>query len=598
MIKELFELLTKEQRYTFYRLQALVVVMALFEVFSIASIAPFMALVADPNIINSNNLFAKAYKLSAMNDVKEFVLLSGSLVLLSLIIASLVSMFTTWRLSSFAMRTGTEISDRLFKYYINQNWLFHASGSSAQFTKQITTESVRITNNILQPFMLINSRLLLALFISFGVILYSPGIALSGLFIFVGGYFIIFKIVKKRLMRNGAILSDIAAERFSIINEGLGGIRDVILLNRSRYFSERFSKTGNIQAKAQAINSTLSQAPRYFMELIAFGSMILLVLVLLEFGDNTLKNVLPLLAVYALSGLKILPALQQIYASISTIKASTAAFDNVKRDLIAYNAISKNETGKTSKCEIDINNSKNIYLKNVCFEYPSSCKRVLNNINLKIPLNSTVGFVGESGSGKSTIVDLIVGLIDSSAGQLMIDDVEINVSNKKSWQSNIGFVSQSIFLSEGTIAENIAFGEKISEIDWGRINKSIKLAHLNNLVESLPSGINTKIGERGVQISGGQRQRIGIARALYTDAKVFVFDEATSALDGITERIIMNAVNELKGKRTIIMIAHRLKTIKECDCIFIMDKGEVIDQGTYSELMKRNILFKKMDKYS
>ena len=222
----------------------------------------------------------------------------------------------------------------------------------------------------------------------------------------------------------------------------------------------------------------------------------------------------------------------------------------------------------------------------------------LNNINIDIPINATVGFVGESGSGKSTAIDLLLGLISPNVGQLMLDDLVIDNKNRHAWQQNIGFVPQSIFLSEGSIAENVAFGLRSQDIDLLKVQQAIKLAHLAPLVARLTEGVHTKVGERGVQLSGGQRQRIGIARALYNQADVLVFDEATSALDGITEKVIMDAIQELSGQKTIVMIAHRLKTVKNCDIIYLMERGEVVEQGTYQQLIDNNPTFKKMAQYS
>ena len=211
-----------------------------------------------------------------------------------------------------------------------------------------------------------------------------------------------------------------------------------------------------------------------------------------------------------------------------------------------------------------------------------------------IPVNSVIGIVGPSGSGKSTIIDILLGLIDSNHGQLKVDDQIINNNNRRSWQNAIGFVAQSIFLSEGTISENVAFGVPTNQIDLNQVKEVLKLAHLSEYVETLSDGIHTKVGERGVQLSGGQRQRIGIARALYNKAEVLVFDEATSSLDGVTEKMIMDAIHDFSGKKTIILIAHRLKTVQKCDQIFYISEGKVNDNGTYEELLKRNEHFKKM----
>jgi HlyD family secretion protein len=408
-------------------------------------------------------------------------------------------------------------------------------------------------------------------------------------------------VIRNRIAVYGENISTTSTDRFRLMNEGFGGIKDLLLYNRSSEFVHQFEQSGKVFARAQGVNTALSYAPRYLMELLAFGSMISLILVLLITRDGNLSQVLPVLGIYALAGFKLLPALQQTYYSITTIKGNTAAFDSIKEDLLA-SLLVDNEQGATLAIKnqrvIDLANSRNIRLNNVSFTYPDKEMPALIDINIDIPINSTVGFVGESGSGKSTTIDLILGLISPSAGQLMLDDLVIEGENLQVWQKNIGFVPQSIFLSEGSITENVAFGLCSEDTDLEKVKQAIKLAHLEPLVNSLPKGLDTKVGERGVQLSGGQRQRIGIARALYNQADVLVFDEATSALDGITEKVIMDSIQELSGQKTIVMIAHRLKTVKNCDVIYLMEQGRVIEQGTYQQLIDNNSMFKKMARFS
>lgn len=603
LAKELFGLLTPNQRRRFLSLQIMMILMAFMELLGIASIGPFMALVADMQLLETNSILNRIYILSGVNTHTEFLFLAGLIVLSMLGLASILSIITTWRLSLFAFSIGTEISDRLYQYYLQRDWLFHASGSSAQLTKQIATEALRVTNFIILPFIQMNARLVLAIFISVSIFIYNPLIAIIGVMLFVSGYAIIYRVIRKRITLYGEHVSTTSTDRFRLMNEGFGGIKDIILYNRRSNFVSQFERSGEMFARAEGVNTALSQAPRYLMELLAFGAMISLVLVLLVTRDGDLSQILPILAVYALAGFKLLPALQQIYHSVATIKGNTAAFNSIKEDLLASLTMNKDE-GLSPSLDVPRNQlfsmetTKNIRLNNVSFTYPNKELSALTNININIPINTIVGFVGESGSGKSTAIDILLGLISPTIGQLMLDDVVVDNKNRQAWQQHIGFVPQSIFLSEGSIAENIAFGLRKEDINLDKVYSAVKLAHLESLVESLSEGIDTKVGERGVQISGGQRQRIGIARALYNQADVLVFDEATSALDGITEKVIMNAINELSGQKTIVLIAHRLKTVKNCDIIYFMKQGKVIEQGTYQELIDKNTTFKEMAEYS
>ncbi|HSP86317.1 MAG TPA: ABC transporter ATP-binding protein [Psychrobacter sp.] len=601
LAKELFALLTPDQRRSYLSLQVMMMLMAFMEMLGIASIGPFMALVADMQLLETNAVLNKLYLASGVSTHTDFLFITGFVVLLTLGFASILSIFTTWRLSLFAFSVGTEFSDRLYRYYLQKDWLFHASGSSAQLTKQISTEAYRVTNSIILPFIEMNARIVLALFISVSIFIYNPMIASIGIILFTSGYILIYKVIRNRIALYGENISTTSTDRFRLMNEGFGGIKDLLLYNRSSEFVHQFEQSGKVFARAQGVNTALSYAPRYLMELLAFGSMISLILVLLITRDGNLSQVLPVLGIYALAGFKLLPALQQTYYSITTIRGNTAAFDSIKKDLLA-SLLVDNEQGANSAIKnqrvIDLANFRNIRLNNVSFTYPDKEMPALIDINIDIPINSTVGFVGESGSGKSTTIDLILGLISPSAGQLMLDDLVIEGENLQVWQKNIGFVPQSIFLSEGSITENVAFGLCSEDTDLEKVKQAIKLAHLEPLVNSLPKGLDTKVGERGVQLSGGQRQRIGIARALYNQADVLVFDEATSALDGITEKVIMDSIQELSGQKTIVMIAHRLKTVKNCDVIYLMEQGRVIEQGTYQQLIDNNSMFKKMARFS
>lgn len=596
VIKQLFALLTDKQLKQFYILQVLVVIMAFTELLGIASIAPFMALVGDISILETNGVFAQLYQMSGLNNPMDFLFYTGVIVLVMLTFSTVVSMFTTWRLSIFGARIGTEIADRLYTYYMQQSWQFHASGSSAQLTKQVSTEAARISSQIVQPLMTMNAKIVLALFISISIVIYDPVVAILGLFIFSLAYFLLYRMVREKLVDNGQQLSEVSTERFRLMNEGFGGIKDVLLLNRSHDFIERFQNRGNAFARAQGTNIAISQVPRYFIELIAFGAMISLVLVLVKLHSGNLGEVLPILAIYALAAFKLLPALQQIYSSLSQIKGNIAAFEAIREDL--EQSFESQKTSNDTAVSTSVDLKKGIKLSDITFSYPSKDRPAVNGVTVAIPVNSVIGLVGSSGSGKSTLIDLLLGLLTPQQGSIYVDDVRITVDNKRAWQDLLGFVPQSIFLSEGSVAENIAFGIPAKDISLEQVNKALNLANLTELVEQLPEGINTKVGERGVQLSGGQRQRIGIARALYHEAEVLVFDEATSALDGITEKTVMDAIHEFSGQKTIIMIAHRLKTVEKCDLIYFMEQGKIIDCGTYQELVARNVKFKEMAQYA
>ncbi len=591
LIIKLFNLLSPQQRRHFYGLQIFVILMAFVEIIGVASIIPFMALVGDMSQLQEDGVIAQIYYYSKITSESHFVFMLGIGVLIMLFLSAIISMYTIWRLSMFANKIGVEIADRLYTYYLKQSWLFHAAGSSAQLTKKIATEAQRLTDGVLVPIMQMNARIVLAMFMSFSIFIYDPQVAIIGLAVFAIAYFFLFKVVKMRLQRNGTAISNVNEQRYRLMNEGFGGIKDVLLLGRDFDFIRRFNITGKTLAYSQGNNAALTLVPRYFMELVAFGSMIALVLYLISSHEGNLGMVLPIFSVYALATFKLLPAFQQIYASLATIKGNIAAFESVQQDLV--DSVQKNLTALSPE-KRSLNPKNDISLENITFTYPNKNEITLDHLNIDIQVNSVVGIVGPSGAGKSTLIDIILGLIEPQQGQLKIDGDLIDESNRRFWQNTIGFVAQTIFLSEGSISENIAFGIPKEQIDIDKVQNALKLAHLDEFVQNLKNGIDTKVGERGVQLSGGQRQRIGIARALYQKAEVLIFDEATSSLDGITEKMIMDAIHDFSGKKTIILIAHRLKTVQKCDEIFYLEKGKVVDRGSYDELIKKNENFRNM----
>ena len=598
MIKKfqhLLNLLTSSQRKKFYLLQVLLVFMSFFEVIGIASIIPFMTLVGDMSVLQQDGAIAKLYHISGFTSEISFVFLLGVGVLFLLLFASLASMFSIWKLSMFAFEAGAEISNKLYHHYLSQNWLFHTSVTSAEMSKKITVETGRITGGVLLPFMQMNARFVFVLFVTVAIIIYEPIISLLGFLIFLILYLTIYRFVKNRLNYNGIVITQLNQQRFRLMHDAFGGVKDLLLLGKGNYFIKHFFNVSKEIAVKQGNNVTMGAVPRYIVEIFAFGLIMILLLTLFVIKDGNLGLILPILSVYALAGFKLLPSFQQIYLSITNIRANISAFDEIFEDLKNYNEHSESRNLLKKNTQNIIKLNKNLSLENISFFYPNKKELVLDNINMKVPFNSVVGVVGRSGSGKSTLIDVILGLIEPQYGKLKIDGNIISDSKKnRAWQNNIGYVSQNIFLSEQTIAENIAFGVQKDEIDYKRLNEVINYADLTEFIKNLENKIDTKVGERGVKLSGGQKQRIGIARALYNEKNIIIFDEATSSLDGFTEKKIMDSIYGLKSQKTIILIAHRLKTVERCDLIFFMDKGKIIDKGSYHELIEKNEYFRSL----
>lgn len=590
VVKDILSILSKKQRKKYYLLQFFVVMTAIAEVVSLAFIGPFMAVVGDSEIVERNTIINALYVFSGAESPIHFMFLSGALVLGVLFISTITSIFTIWKLSYFAASTGAEIGNTLYEFYMNKGYLYHSAMNSSTLTKQIATESSRVTDHILQPFVQINARIVAVIFISLVVFAYDPLVSVLGLLIFFIAYYVLFVAVKGRLARNGCNISEVSRRRFMLMNEGFGSIKDVQVLNRQSDFVRQFKKSGDVFSEAYGSSNALYNTPRYIMEFIVYSGMISLTLFLLWQADGELSSVLPVLAVFGVAALKLLPSFQQIYSSAAQIKSNLSALNSIKYDLHE----ARSQAATNTACVGVVSSAGGLRLVNASFRYPGKANLALSNLSLSIPRRSIVGIVGASGSGKSTLLDVLLGVIELVSGDLLWGNTVINSNNVTSWQRNIGYVPQSIFIKDGSVIENVAFGLEIDQVDMHKLSNAISYAQLATWIESLPDGLMTTLGERGVQISGGQRQRIGIARALYNDAEFLFFDEATSALDGKTEDYIMRAIEKISTTKTIVMVAHRLNTIMKCDLIYIIDNGGVVDSGTYEYLFEHNAAFRQM----
>lgn len=599
-MKELYLLLTSEQRKKLLYLQVLVIVMSFAEMASVLAIGPFMALVGDMSQLQGNGLPAKLYQLSGLSSPETFLFWVGVGVLTILLLAALFSMYTVWCLALYSTHVGAELSSRLFRHYMYQPWLFHAGNSSSHLTNQIAQESLRVTNYIINPLMQMNAKLVLVLMLMLAMFFYNPMVAVAGVLLFGTAYLLLYRIVRRRLVENGKRVSRQQTLRFKLMGEGFGGIKDTLLLGRQALFVERFVDASESFAQSHGTTLALSQVPRYAIEAIAFSAVVFLVLYLLTSHQGSLGSILPMLSIYALAGFKLLPAFQKIYASVSSIRGNMAAFESIRDGMYAGTQdYSQAAAEKSSTANLKrLAPRQSITLDDIVFAYPGKKEPALNGLSLTIPARKVVGLVGASGSGKSTTIDVLLGLVTAQQGNVLIDGKPLQEKDKRAWQNILGFVPQSIFLSDASIRENIAFGLPPEEIDEARVEQAASMAHLDELLVDLPDGLDTFVGERGVQLSGGQRQRIGIARALYGNAEVLVLDEATSALDGITEKLIMDAIHDFSGSKTIVMIAHRLATVKQCDKVYLISHGKVIDQGSYEDLVRRNDVFKRMAEHA
>lgn len=398
--------------------------------------------------------------------------------------------------------------------------------------------------------------------------------------------------MRVKLAKIGQRAIELFGERHRNVNEALGGIKDLMVLRRQDHYLKQFQKIVNEIMSIQVINRSAVELPRYIVETVAFGGILAITIYLISVNDNA-KEVMPMIALYGFAAIRLMPALQSIFKATATLKHDIAAVDLFYEDLkgTSNQPFDPRLVENPDKTKLAFEHE--VILRDIVFNYPKSAKPAVNGVNLTIKKNTSLGIVGASGSGKSTLVDIILGLLEAQKGNILVDGIKLNNANIGQWQNDIGYVPQSIFLADSTITENIAFGIPHDLIDEESVINAAKMANIHDfIINELEHGYSTITGERGIRLSGGQRQRIGIARALYHKPSLLVFDEATSALDGTSEKVVMDAVNDLHGQITIIMIAHRLSTIVGCDNIVWMENGEIKAEGAYDKLIATNSDFK------
>lgn len=598
IIRKILDLLSAREKYQLYLIFSGLVIKAFIEMAGIASIMPFMAVISSPNVINTNRWLKQAYDFLGFTSLQRFLFLLGLLLLGLMVFSNLFKALMTWMTLRYDNRLNYTLARRLLAQYLARPYDFFLNRNTADMGKNVLAEVRNVISGVLSSGMSALSNILVSFFIMALLLAVDPLIAITIGAVLGGVYGMIYYFVRHRLSRISLEQVDANSMKYKTAGEALSGIKDLKILGRELVFLERYA----VHAQRHALNNVsagiISQLPRYALEVIGFGGILLIVLYFLGVEKNS-GQMVPLLALYAFAGYRLLPAIQDIFANITSVRFNLAALDVLHRDLME-------DRGETDP-EINLARSEDLYpltfarsieLRNVTFHYSGVQDPVLKGICLTIAPNTTSGFVGATGSGKTTTVDIILGLLTPSSGQLLVDGIEINADNLACWQHNLGYVPQNIFLCDDTLTNNIAFGVPESEIDMAAVARAARIANLADFVEKeLPEGYETVIGERGVRLSGGQRQRIGIARALYRDPAVLIMDEATSALDGITEEAVMDAISNLSRKKTIIMIAHRLTTVKDCDIIYVLENGRIVAQNTYKELHKSSEWFKAATRF-
>jgi ABC-type multidrug transport system fused ATPase/permease subunit len=589
-VKKLLKLLSAQEHKNLFLLTILILIMALLDAIGIASVLPFMTVLMNPDLIETNLILNKIFQISRIFGVEnkhQFFLFFGISIFVLLLASLVFKTIVTYVQIKFVYLQEHTIGKKLIEGYLHQPYSWILSRNSADVGKTVLSEVQKLIEFGIYPFMELIAKGTVALVIVTLLLLVDAKLALITAFILCSAYLIIFYLIKKFAYKKGIIRLENNRLRFKWIGEAFGAFKQVKLRGLEQFYIEHFSNYTKNYARSIASSHIIYQLPRFILEVIAFGGVIVIILYLMV-QTGTLTNALPIVSLYVFAGYRLIPALQQIYGSLTQLTFVSASLDKVYDDLKNL----KQFDLRQSHYILPFKNK--ITLKNIHYNYPNASRPTLKNINLSISAKSTVGFVGSTGSGKSTIVDIILGLLEPLKGTLEVDGSIITKKNLRAWQSCVGYVPQDIYLTDDTVASNIAFGLNASDLNQQAIEVASKIANLHDFImEELPHQYQTIVGERGIRLSGGQRQRIGIARALYYNPKILILDEATSALDNQTEKDVMEAVNSISKNITIIIIAHRLTTVKNCDKIFLIEKGELKKEVIFDELFNSNKSFHK-----
>ncbi len=592
-IINIFKFFDERLRLKIIYAQILMLISSTFEILSIFSIGPLIQILNDPNIIYKNDEFiSKIYNYLNFSSFESFLIFFVISIFCFLLFSTLILIYTIYILSLFSQNLGNILRSSLFKFYICQDWLYHSRSNTSEYTEKAFQETGRVTNNIILPILVTNSKLLTGALIIISLTIYNPIISLTCFLLFGFIYGLVFQLVKFKITQYGVAQGNLMKKMYKVMSESFVGIKEAIIYgNQKKHFDEFYQsgyKFSNVMGKVQF----LATAPKYALEFIAFSIILFFILILIFFNKTNFNENLPTLAIFVFAGYKLLPIFQSIYLGLVLIKNNIPAYDLIENELLKSKNFSIYKEDKDQEL-IKLEKNKSLKLKNVSFSYLDKSKQVITDINMDIKKNSLNFIIGPSGSGKSTILDLILGLIYPNKGSVTIGEKELNNKNAKIWHRNIGYVGQNIFLLDDTIKNNICFMDEGLEINKERLSKALKLSNIEDFLDSMPDGINTFVGERGLKLSGGQRQRVAIARALYLEKDFLIFDEATASLDGISEKFIIDQLKSLAKTNTVVMVTHNVKLSKNANNIYLLENGSIRVCGDY-DLVKNDSLFVRL----
>lgn len=582
------EVFTPAARRQLYRLFVIVLITAVLEVAGIASLMPFLAVVSDPSIIDNQPLLAALWSLGEFTNTNQFLLVLGGTVFLLILATNGLTVASIYLLQHFAWNQNHDLSERLLARYLAQPWSFFVSRNTSELGSKILTDVQSFLVGYVYPLLIAITQGIAAIGILGLLVAVDPVIAGVVTLVLGGAYLLIYRTIRSRLIVYGERRKGANEARFRTASEALSGIKEIKVAGLEPTFSGRYSAPSDDFRRAQTFQAVLAVVPRNAVEVVAFGTVLIILLYELALRGEV-SSVVPVVGVYAFAGYRLLPKAQQIYAAVTSVRFHQYLLDTLHWELRGLHDSEEGAPADPPPL------TRAIELRHAMFGYEGSSRPALNDVSLTVPCRGSVAFVGATGSGKSTCMDVLLGLLPLDSGEIVIDGRVLEPAEVLGWRRRCGYVPQQIFLTDDTVAANIAFGVSPRERELDALERAARLASIHDFISrELPLGYDTAIGEGGVRLSGGQRQRIGLARALFRDPDVLFLDEATSALDHVTELAVMDGIRRLSGKKTLIIVAHRLSTVRHCDVIYLFDRGRIVSSGSYDELMSTSVAFRRL----
>lgn len=574
-IKKLLQLFNKREKKKFLVLFFMMIVAAILETIGIGMIVPFVGIVTNPDVIQEQEILSSLYKLFNFESTTAFIIFSVGLLLAVFILKNLYLLIFNYAQFRVVLNQQVKLSKELFKEYLTKPYLFHLQRNTADLLRNVNEEVPKIFQGIIMSGFQLLTEILVIICILTLLLITAPLATITATILLGGSVILFFTFLRKKISKLGKEQQRVSGTMIKWVNQGLGASKEVKVSGKESFFINAYTGQSQIKANNSRFMKMLELVPRLFIETLLV-SIVLITMLIIVFQGTSASQLVSTMALFAMAAFRLMPSITRVVALVTTIRYSQPALDAIYEDLF----MDKGKSEALKKSPIVINKGEktfkdSIELQGVSFRYPEQKGHSVKDISLKISIGQSSAFIGESGAGKTTLVDIILGLFEPEEGNVLIDGKDL-YSQRSLWQQKIGYIPQSIFLSDDTIRGNIAFGIEEDQIDDREVWRALEQAQLKDFVETLPNQLETSVGERGVRLSGGQRQRIGIARALYHNPEILFMDEATSALDNETEHEIMKAIDGLKGEKTLIIIAHRLSTIENCDTVFKISDGHLI----------------------